>query len=110
MYKFILFVALTFMPWFSTANSQESKVAWLMVRASDGLVYFALEGGTRNNRPSCATSGYWMIKDENSTAGKQQYSMILSAHASGKKVRIYGAGKCSRWSDGEDVDALMVLN
>jgi len=94
----------------ANAGSQMGTVDYIIVRASDGLIYFTLTGGALENRPSCATIGYWMIKDENSNAGQQQYSMILAAHAAGKTVRVTGSNTCSRWGNGEDVDALQIRN
>ena len=72
----------------SYSGNQTGTVNYVIVIASDGLVYFTLKGGNLNSRPTCATIGYWMIKDENSNAGKQQYSMILAAHAAGKMVKV----------------------
>ena len=92
------------------AGDQTGTVKYVIVRASDGLVYFLLQDGTPANKPACATKDYWMIKDENSNAGKQQYSMILAAHASGKTVKVGGLGACTRWSDGEDVNYIQILN
>ncbi|WP_102796411.1 hypothetical protein [Bowmanella denitrificans] len=46
---------------------------------------------------------YWVIKDENSTAGKSQFSMLMAAYAAGKTVRIIGNNTCTRWADGEDI-------
>ncbi|NRF25922.1 hypothetical protein HRJ45_12290 [Vibrio coralliilyticus] len=92
------------------AGNQTGTVDYIIVRASDGLIYFTLKGGSLNSRPSCATIGYWMIRDENSNVGKQQYSMILSAHASGKTVQVTGSNTCIRWGDGEDVNAIKILN
>lgn len=103
----ILLLALAFNV---SAGSQSGTVGYVIVRASDGLVYFTLKGGTLNDRPDCATIAYWMIKDENSNAGKQQYSMILAAHAAGKTVSVRGMNTCNRWSDGEDVNTIQIIN
>ncbi|TDF38551.1 hypothetical protein EYS14_12850 [Alteromonadaceae bacterium M269] len=92
------------------AGSQVGKVESLVVRASDGLIYFTLKDGALSGRPACATIGYWMIKDENSKVGNQQYSMILSAHAAGKRVQIVGMNTCTRWRDGEDVNSITLLD
>lgn len=102
----LLFLAVIVSPVF--AGTQTGKVETVIVRASDGLVYFTLSGGSKTGSPSCATVGYWMIRDENSNVGKQQYSMILTAHASGKTVTVVGANACSRWKDGEDVDYIQL--
>ena len=92
------------------AGSQSGTVDYITVRASDGLIYFTLKGESKVGNPSCATIGYWMIKDENSNSGKQQYSMVLSAQASGKIISVTGMNACTRWSDGEDVDSITTKN
>lgn len=92
------------------AGTQTGTVNYVVVRASDGLVYFYLNGGQLQNRPACAKIGYWIIKDENSNSGEQQYAMILAAHASGKPVTVVGMNSCTRWPDGEDVNYIQFLN
>lgn len=108
--KNVILILLLFFSAYTYAGTQTGTVGSVIVRASDGLVYFTLENGSLDNRPSCATKGYWMIKDENSNAGKQQYSMILAAHASRKVVKVVGMNTCSRWADGEDVNYIQILN
>jgi hypothetical protein len=49
-----------------------------------------------------------MIKDERSDAGKAQFAMLLSAQLSGNSVTVDGAGVCSRWGDGEDIEHVML--
>lgn len=93
----------------SYAGNQIGTVNYVIVRASDGLVYFALNGSVKTGSPSCATIGYWMIRDENSNAGKQQYAMLLAAQASGKRLNVVGLNTCNRWGDGEDVDWMQIV-
>ena len=46
-------------------------VGSIVVRASDGLTYFYIEGSTAANRPTCASASiYWMIRDETSATGQ----------------------------------------
>jgi hypothetical protein len=85
------------------AGSQEGKITGLFIRASDGLVYFFMDG-TSQGKPACAGLSYWIIRDENSNAGKQQLAALLVAKASGQTIVVSGANRCDRWSDGEDVD------
>lgn len=92
------------------ASSQTGRVETLIVRASDGLVYVHLEGAVRDGRPACAMHGYWMIRDENSAAGKRQYALLLVAKATGRRVVIQGSGQCTRWSDGEDINELYLID
>lgn len=92
----------------SEAGTQAGTVDYIRIRASDGLIYFALVGAPKSNSPSCATAGYWMIRDENSNAGKQQYALLLAAQLSGKTVFISGLNTCTRWADGEDVNEIRI--
>lgn len=92
------------------SGTATGKVDKVFVRDSDGLTYFTLKDATVENKPACATNAYWMIKDENSESGKKQYSMILAAQASGKKVQVVGYNTCTRWGDGEDVNVIIVLS
>jgi hypothetical protein len=88
----------------ASAGSQVGAVSSVIVRASDGLTYFTIAGPAKSNSPTCATIGYWMIKDENSEVGKKQYAMLLTALASGRELTVSGMNTCTRWGDGEDVD------
>ncbi len=49
-----------------------------------------------------------MVRDENSNVGKQQYSMLLSAHASGKTIEAIGMNTCIPWANGEDVNSITI--
>ena len=84
------------------AGTQTGQVTMVMVRASDGLVWFNMNGKATGH-PSCAFYNYWMIKNENSNAGKQQLTQLLTARASGQAITVTGSGTCTRWPDGEDV-------
>lgn len=81
----------------------------MLVRASDGLVSVELEG-THAGKPACAIYDYWMIREEASVFGKQQYAMLLSAKLAGKSIKIIGSNQCVRWLDGEDIDAIFLLD
>jgi hypothetical protein len=89
------------------AGTQFGNVSYVVVRSSDGLVYFTVGGDAKVGAPSCATVSYWIIRDENSNAGKQQYAMVLAAQASGKRLSVVGRNTCARWGDGEDVDYIL---
>ena len=64
-------------------GQQTGQVTQVTTRASDGLIYFDMSG-SHGGRPACATYSYWMIKDENSAAGKRQLAVLLTARATGK--------------------------
>lgn len=90
----------------SFAGSQTGKVQTILVR-EDGLHYVILEG-VPVGKPACATIGYWMIRDENSAAGKSQLSVLLAAQVSGRVVHVEGRNTCTRWDDGEDISSVQV--
>lgn len=84
------------------AGSVTGTVSRIIVR-DDGLHYVYINGEIVNRAECAKQYSYWIIKDENSTYGKSQYSLLLAAKASGKAVYIEGAGTCMRWGDGEDI-------
>lgn len=91
------------------AGTQTGKVETLYARASDNLHLVTLSGGTaKTGSPSCATRGYWLIRDENSVAGKSQFSQLLAAKLAGATVTITGLNTCSRWGDGEDINTIVI--
>lgn len=90
------------------AGNATGQVTQIIVRASDGLVYFFLSG-TPVDRPSCANNEmYWIIKDENSETGKRQLALLMEAQAAGREISVLGFGTCSRWHDGEDVGTMVM--
>ena len=98
-------------------GSQEyGFVSWVGVRASDGLIIFAISNyphvpaSTRTSKPACATAGYWVIRDENSTAGARQYEAVMKARFAVRTIAVYGTGTCTRWPDGEDADFVQVFD
>lgn len=105
MKKLTLFVLVASLVANAYAGSQTGQVKWFRVRQSDNLHYLGLEG-TKAGGPACATQSYWIIKDENSVAGKSQVSMIIAAYLAGKAITIQGANTCTRWGDGEDINIL----
>lgn len=102
----MLALAALTVPVIANAGSESGQVISLTVRASDGLVLFDLSG-PHLNPPACTQGhSYWIIKNENSETGKRQLAMLMAARASGATVHVSGANTCTRWPDGEDVDAL----
>lgn len=52
-------------------------------------------------RPVCNTFyGRWAL-DLSTALGKAQYSLLLAAQNSSKRVRVSGANSCNQWSDTE---------
>jgi hypothetical protein len=109
MRKILLLSVCMLMTSLSYAGDQAGTIQYVRVRASDGLIYFALNGAPRSGAPACATGGYWMIRDENSNAGKQQYAMLLAAQLSGRVVAVIGMNSCVRWVDGEDASEIRIV-
>jgi hypothetical protein len=102
-------IALTLVTSVTFAGIITGTVQEVLVRASDGLVYVVING-TPSGQPACATHAYWMIMSETSDAGHKQYAMLLDAQATGAQVQILGAGTCTRWGDGEDIDSIDIVN
>jgi hypothetical protein len=105
----LLAIAMLASPW-SHAGEQIGTILYVRVRASDGLIYFALNGTKTGASPSCATNSYWIIRDENSNAGKQQYGMLLAAQLAGRSVAVSGLNSCARWIDGEDAAEMRIAD
>ncbi|PHR54836.1 MAG: hypothetical protein COA47_14825 [Robiginitomaculum sp.] len=103
----ITLTVLLVLPRTSMAGEVTGPISQIITRI-DGLHYFYITG-TASSKPGCATSLYWMIKDENSVAGKSQFSQILTAYATGRTVKIVGNNSCTRWPDGEDVSAVFSM-
>lgn len=92
----------------SIAGSQVGYIDTLYAR-SDGLHLVELsDSSTIRSKPGCATNKYWLIKDENATYGKSQFSQLLSAKLAKRKVTIHGANTCTRWRDGEDINYIVI--
>lgn len=91
------------------AGSQPGKVSTLIFRDSDGVVYFFMTGPAFQ-KPACATSCYWVIRDDNSTSGKRTVALLMEAFATGATIAVGGTNVCSRWYDGETVDSVLMTN
>lgn len=91
------------------AGTVQGTVSHLSQRASDGLIYVIING-TATGQPACATHNYWIIKAENTEAGKKQFALLTTAFESGSQVILRGMNTCSRWNDGEDIDEVDVTN
>lgn len=90
------------------AGQQTGTIDVLFVRQSDGLVYVQLSG-TATSRAWCGRNSiYWMIKNENSDAGKRQYAALVAARLAASQITIRGTGDCFRWGDAEDIDEVLL--
>lgn len=84
------------------ANGDHTGTVTEVYIRTDGVQYFKVSG-TPTGKPACATYDNWMIKDETSDMGKAQFSQALTVYATGKTVRVYGLGTCTRLNGFEDV-------
>jgi hypothetical protein len=108
-YKLTFFIFILFSYNMVFSSTQTGTVTDILVR-DDGLHLIYLSGD-RSTEPTCVKAHgfrYWMIKDENNIYGKSQFSMLLSAYLSNKKVIIRGSHICSRWGDGEDIRSVQL--
>jgi hypothetical protein len=92
----------------ANAGTITGTVQSLLARASDGLTYVFING-VATGQPACATNAYFMIMNETSDVGHKQYAMLLAAQAAGSRITIFGAGTCTRWPDGEDINGIQIF-
>ncbi|KZZ41934.1 hypothetical protein A3759_17805 [Thalassolituus sp. HI0120] len=94
----------------SIASEQRGMISEIRVRSSDGLHYFYMTGEQTSREGTCAAGqAYWMIRDEKSVYGKNQFAMLMMAYAAGRTVLVKGTGSCKRWKDGEDVNYIVLM-
>ncbi len=76
----------------------------------NGAIFFRTDG-TRTGIPACATStfGQWAINTTTSL-GRAQLTILMTAYALGKRVRVSGNDLCSIWIDREDVLWIQIDN
>lgn len=102
----VLLAATLLTPSWAAAGTVTGKVVRLQTRASDGLQIMTVAGAL-SGRPACASRyDYFIIHDEKSDTGKTQYAMLMAAYLGDIIVTIDGANTCTRWGDGEDVEAV----
>lgn len=70
-----------------------------------GYTFFYLEGGTRTDKPACASydSGERWVINNSWPAAKLQIAALMSAALTGKRVQVQGTGDCAAWGDTETV-------
>ena len=91
------------------AGTQTGFVDTVYVRDSDGVIVVGITGNA-SGHPVCAQQTYWVIPNETTDSGKRLFSMLLAAQLSFRLVNIVGKNTCSRWPDGEDIDAIGLSN
>jgi len=103
----VIVFALILLPSSALAGSVVGRVAYLTVRASDGLVYVNMDVPA-TGQPPCATNPYFVLTNENTDTGKKQFAQLLAAKLTGQTITITGANACTRWPDGEDILATIM--
>ncbi len=93
--KFIAIIVIVSFPFMANAVETSGSLKRLYIN-KDGLVLFSLFEEV-NDKPSCATNSMWQYAfDVNDTAGKEMYSMLLTAKTAQKAIRIgHTPGACS---------------
>lgn len=86
------------------AGDITGKVSRLLT--NDAGLHWVYITGTVSNKPACSLYSGFAIKDENSAYGKAQFSMLLTAFATGKDVKITGANICTRNGAQEDISKI----
>lgn len=81
--KIFIFLIFSLVSHYVIAGNQTGKITMLYARAGDNL-HLVMLSGPKTNLPACATAGYWLIKDENSVAGRSQFSQLLAAQMAGR--------------------------
>ncbi len=90
------------------AATYVGKVDTIQIRDSDGLISVEVIGNKFGTQPDCAKYNYLLIKNENSPTGKRQLALLMLAIATKKIITITGAGTCTRWPDGEDINSIAI--
>jgi len=90
-------------------SNQSGAVKDIVERPSDGAVLVSLTGPL-HAKASCSAGSYWVIKDEKTRSGKIQRDALEKARSEKQNVTFIGAGSCSRVSDGEDIDSIVVAS
>lgn len=92
---------------FALAGNQAGEIRQLAVSGRDYAPPYqnpthVSMAGVYNDKPSCATSGYWAI-DTETDQGRVILTLLLTAYASGKNVTLWGTGNCNLWPEMETV-------
>ena len=96
-----IWVVMLFLLAASTVYGGESigKITNLVVNRYDEVL---VEAGVINGSPECATENRF-VADLNTDHGRAMYSMMLTAQAQGKEIRIVGQNICNIRVDYESI-------
>lgn len=75
---------------------------------SHSIVSFR-HSGVRGAPPACNAAGDMWVFSVADMNGQAKLSVILSAYALHKRIRILGRGNCGEWGDTESVDVLFMV-
>ena len=107
----VLILILILSPSLSLAGQSDGTIK--MIQAGDGYtpenIYFLVEmNSPHTNKPACATDDRFALNPA-TQPGKTQISMLMAAHAAGKRVYINGNGSCSvMGNEFEDINYIRV--
>ena len=90
---------------FSIAGEGSGKVSQITAHSDggsgQGVIMFKTEFNT--NKAECSTAfdgSHWTFSLEHES-GKAMYSLLLTAYAQDKNIRVVGGDNCSIWGDRE---------
>ena len=99
--RFLLAFCLVLCPAVAFSGDGEGLVEIEYVGNYNGTDKVFFFTSTHVARPACNTFGGRWVLDISTDIGKAQYSLLLAAQTSGKRVRVSGTNSCSQWPDSE---------
>ncbi|GLX80544.1 hypothetical protein tinsulaeT_38840 [Thalassotalea insulae] len=87
-------------------GSAEGKVVSIIAHSDGGNghgVFMFVLDGERSDVPTCSTDagGKAWAQSLEKESGRAMYSLVLSAQAQNKTIKIIGYGNCDTWGDRE---------
>ncbi|KZZ42852.1 hypothetical protein A3759_18940 [Thalassolituus sp. HI0120] len=84
-----------------TAGTASGKVTDITLRTKDDVLVVRMDN--YESRPDCVTWAHPLGIVYKGELAKAIYSMLLSAQATGQRIRIQGSGKCSEGTSGYEI-------
>ena len=101
----IFIVGLLLLSFQCLAGTSTGLISVIVVNAQDQVLVLA---GPISGSPECATFERFVV-DLSTENGKAMYSLILSAQAQSKKIRILGKNVCNVRSNAESIQYVEVI-
>jgi hypothetical protein len=87
-----------------------ATVLEVSVHRGYGAVAFVKVSATPVDSPACAAGHYWQFTlTLDGVAAKEMYSLLMTAVATGKQVKISGSGSCTEHSQIESIHVVNIL-